>query len=87
MTILDPEPAQFFAWMSVNPAGIAQFAAQGRPVAAGEPANLVIFDPAAEWTPESYLSKSSNSPYTGVELRGRVIHTIYRGKLTKGEQV
>jgi len=87
MTILQPDPQDFFTWLSVSPARIAQMADQGRPLAIGGPANLVVFDPAANWTPESYVSKSSNSPYTGRPLQGRVTHTISRGTLTVSEGV
>ena len=45
---------------------------------AGEPANLVVFDPDATWQvqPARLASKSRNTPYVGVELRGQVRHTL-----------
>ena len=36
--------------MSVRPARIGRLAAQGRPIAVGEPANLVLIDPATRYT-------------------------------------
>ena len=36
--------------MSERPAEIGGLADQGRPIAAGEPANLTLVDPDAEWT-------------------------------------
>ncbi len=45
-------------------------------------ANLVLFDPAATWTPTSFASKAQNSPFLGMELRGRVIATIFEGRMT-----
>ncbi len=36
--------------MSENPARIGGLADQGRPIAVGEPANLMLLDPAATWT-------------------------------------
>ncbi len=56
----------------------------GRPVAAGEPANLTVFDPSVEWevVPAKLASKSHNTPYVGVALRGRVRHTFLFGEPT-----
>ena len=85
MTILQPEPTDFFRWLSINPAAIAQMTGQGAIPAVGAPANLVVFDPSARWTPESYQSKSANSPYTGRPLQGRVQYTVYGGRLTVSE--
>ena len=71
------------AALSWNPAAIAGVADQhGRPVTPGEPANLVVFDPAATWQvqPARLASKSRNTPYVGVELRGKVRHTLLRGE-------
>jgi dihydroorotase len=72
----------FFERMSITPARIAGLARQGRVVEPGSPANLVIFDPARRWVASSFLSKSSNSPFTGVELTGRVVATIHEGEIT-----
>lgn len=69
-------------WLSVAPARIAGLDDRhGRPVAAGEPANLVVFDPDVRWQvdPDALASKSRNTPYGGVELRGRVRHTVHDG--------
>ena len=53
----------------------------GRPVAVGEPANLAVFDPSAEWTVDSakLASKSRNTPYAGRTLRGKVRLTVFAG--------
>lgn len=75
----------FFDRMSVAPAKIAGFAAQGRPLTAGAMANLVVFDPEVTWVPASTFSKSVNSPYLGRELKGRVRTTIFGGSVTYGE--
>ena len=72
------------AALSWNPAAIAGVADEhGRPVAVGEPANLTVFDPAEEWIvkPAELASKSRNTPFVGVSLRGKVHHTILRGRL------
>jgi dihydroorotase len=77
---LDPE--DFFARMSIAPARIAGLARQGTALAEGAPANLVVFDPAARWSPTSFVSKAQNTPFRGIELRGRVLATIFQGRLT-----
>ncbi len=45
------------------------------------PADIVIFDPKEKWTPKEFKSKSSNSPFVGRELTGKVKYTICRGNL------
>jgi dihydroorotase len=71
----------FFERMSVAPARIAGLDRHGRPVETGSPANLVLFDPAHRWVPRSFASRSSNSPFSGTELTGRVLATIREGKI------
>ena len=71
------------AALSWQPAAIAGVAHEhGRPVMAGEPANLVVFDPDQTWQvqPARLASKSRNTPYVGLGLRGRVRHTLLRGE-------
>jgi dihydroorotase len=68
--------------MSVEPARILRAEDHGGPIEPGRPANLVAFDPEAEWTVEApFASKSRNSAFLGRTLSGKVIHTIYRGEL------
>ena len=52
-----------------------------RLAAARSPANITVFDPAAEWTvrSEQLASKSRNTPYAGRTLRGKVRHTVLEG--------
>jgi dihydroorotase len=56
----------------------------GRPIAVGEPANLVLVDPAARRVvdPKAQATKSVNSPYRGMELPGAVVATFLRGRPT-----
>lgn len=71
--------------MSINPARIAGIADRhGRDVQPGAPANLVVFDPSAAWTvePDRLASKSRNTPYAGMTLRGTVRHTMLDGVFT-----
>jgi len=58
--------------------------AQGRPLAVGEPANLVLVDPAAVRTIDAreLSSLSRNTPYEGMTLPGRVVATFLRGRPT-----
>ena len=68
--------------MSTAPARILGASGHGGPIEPGRPANLVAFDPAAEWTVEPpFASRSRNSAFLGRRLRGRVIHTVYAGDL------
>lgn len=72
--------------MSVNPAMILGLS-KGR-IAVGDDADLVIFDPDEKWIvdPDHFQSKSHNSPFGGIELRGRVKYTIVGGNIVyKGE--
>jgi dihydroorotase len=70
--------------LSARPAAIGRLAGHGRPIAAGEPANLVLVDPAYRGTvnPAGFASRSRNTPYEGRELPGRVTHTFLRGRAT-----
>jgi len=70
--------------MSWAPARIARINhLHGRPVAVGEPANVAVWDTTSGWTVsrESLASKSKNTPYHGMNVRGRVHHTILNGEI------
>jgi dihydroorotase len=70
--------------MSARPAAISGLAGHGRTIAEGEPANLVLLDPAYRGTvnPAGFASRSRNTPYEGRELPGRVFATFLRGHAT-----
>jgi dihydroorotase len=70
--------------MSAAPARIGRADGHGRPLAAGEPANVVLYDPAARRVvdPADSASLSRNTPYRGMELPGRVVATFLRGHAT-----
>ncbi len=53
----------------------------------GDPADLVLFDPEAEWTvePERFQSKGRNTPFAGWRLTGRALATVCGGRLTHND--
>jgi len=65
--------------MSINPAKLYRL--DCGMLKTGGAADLVIFDPNEEWTAGEYVSKSSNSPFTGKKLFGKVKYTICKGKI------
>ena len=75
---------QLAARMSETPARIGRLEGHGRPIAVGEPANLVLVDPGASWTvdPAQTASRSRNTPFAGRQLPGRVRATFLRGRPT-----
>ncbi len=70
--------------MSERPAEIAGLPDHGRPIAEGEPANLVLVDPDGVWTVrgEKLASRASNTPYEGMRLPATVVATVLRGRVT-----
>ena len=73
--------------MSETPARIGRLEGHGRPLAVGEPANVVVVDPTAGWVvdPAAMASRSRNTPFAGERLPARVRATFLRGKLTAKE--
>jgi dihydroorotase len=61
--------------------GAAPFGFQPPTLAAGSEANLVLFDPDAEWEAgaEGWESRSHNSCFAGRKLQGRVLMTVAAG--------
>ena len=70
--------------MSERPAVVGRATGQGRPLAVGEPATLVLVDPDARWTVRGaqLASLSANTPFEGMTLPGRVVLTLLRGRVT-----
>ena len=81
-TVLSLDPESFFDRLSIAPARLGGFATQGQRLQPGSAANLVVFDPAREWLPTEFRSRSQNSPFIGRPLRGRVLASLYRGEIT-----
>ena len=65
--------------MSLNPAMI--YGLDKGTLNVGKDADLVIFDTEQCWTPETYYSKATNTPFTGKELCGKVCMTICGGEI------
>ena len=67
-------------WLSAGPARLAHLAAKGA-IAVGRDADMVVWDPDAEWTVDGRLLHHRHpvTPYDGRQFRGRVLTTILRG--------
>jgi dihydroorotase len=87
-TSMDLDARKIVELMSWNPARIAGLDARhGRAVAVGEPANLCVWNTADVWevSREGLASKSKNTPYHGMNVRGRVRHTLFNGQIVVNE--
>ncbi|WP_433509335.1 allantoinase AllB [Nonomuraea sp. CA-143628] len=78
--------ADVVEWMARRPADLVGLTGKGR-IAVGGDADLVAFDPAAEWTVDAAGLHHRNpvTPYAGKTLRGRVRTTWLRGEVVTGE--
>ncbi len=68
--------------MSTQPAGIISLEGRGT-LKVGSFADVVVFDPAAEWSFEAKRSrsKSKNTPFDGAGMVGKVMATICEGRV------
>jgi dihydroorotase len=82
LTATGLDQTRFFERLSTAPARIARLEGQGGPLAPGSPAEVVVIDPDATWTPERFVSRSQNSPFVGHTLTGVVRATVHAGRLT-----
>ena len=66
--------------MSLRPAEI--FGLPAGTLRPGSPADMVLIDPAREWTvdPQEFRSRSRNCPYAGWRLRGKALATWVAGR-------
>ena len=81
---LDLDPLAIAQVMSVAPARIAGITdRQGNLPRVGVAANLCVVDLNATWmiNTETMASKSANTPFVGRQLRGKVVHTMFKGNL------
>ena len=69
-------------WIAEAPAALAGVGDRKGRIAAGFDADLVIFDPNAEWTVDARALQHRHklTPYDGMTLRGVVKRTILRGR-------
>lgn len=65
--------------MSVNPCAL--YGLPGGRMAAGAPADIVLFAPEETYPVDSFASKSSNSPFLSQSLTGKVKLTVCRGRI------
>ena len=70
---------QLLEKMTSNPAALYHL--PGGSIETGAPADFVIFNPDEEWIVDSFASKSSNSPFKGMSLYGKIYYTICDGKI------
>lgn len=75
---------QLLRAMSSNPA--AMYHLDAGYLAEGGPADIVLIDTAAAVTYEEYVSKASNTPFTGWQLMGAVKATICAGRVVYREK-
>jgi dihydroorotase len=75
------QPARLVEMMALNPAALLRL--QAGTLAAGAIADITVIDPNLEWTvaPEKFLSKSRNTPFAGMRLKGRAVLTIVAGEI------
>lgn len=68
-------------WLAEGPARLAGLEERKGRIAPGFDADMVVFDPEAEWTvtPEELHYRHTVSPYLGERLTGRVLMTFLRG--------
>jgi dihydroorotase len=74
--------ARMVEMMAVNPARLLRLSENGG-LAAGLLADITIIDPNCEWTvePAMFRSKSRNTPFAGMRLKGLAITTIAGGEV------
>lgn len=70
---------QLLACMSCNPARM--YGLNAGNLAIDSTADVVVFDPKAQWTVDKLASKSSNSPFVGNKLTGVIKYTIVNGNV------
>lgn len=70
---------QLLEKMTSNPAKLYHL--PGGTIEVNAPADCVIFNPEEEWIPETFASKSANTPFKGRKLQGKIAYTICSGKV------
>lgn len=70
---------QLLKKMTSNPAKLYKL--PGGSVEVNSPADFVVFNPDEEWTVEDFASKSTNTPFKGAKLFGKIHYTICGGNI------
>lgn len=70
---------QLFCKMSLNPAKMYQI--EGGEIEVGKRADLIVFDDNAQTVYDTCVSKSSNSPFLGQTMYGKIDMTISGGRI------
>ena len=71
--------------MTINPAHLYHLDSDS--IAVGQAADLVLFDENETYiVPDTFASKSSNTPFIGWELTGKVKYTICNGKIVYSDR-
>ena len=80
---------QFVRQIATNPAMMFGLHPRKGTIAIGSDADLVLFNPAAEWTVtgSDMLHKQKWTPFEGKAVKGRVIRTIRRGETTYDDRI
>lgn len=65
--------------MTCNPAKLYKL--PGGTVEVNAPADFVVFNPDEEWIVEEFASKSTNTPFAGAKLAGKIHYTICGGEI------
>lgn len=76
-------PGELARWMSAAPAALAGLSDRKGAIAPGRDADLVVWDPDAEFVvdPCTLQQRHKYTPYAGLRLRGMVRQTFLRGTL------
>lgn len=75
------QPARLVEMMSLNPAALLRL--EAGTLAEGAVADITVIDPNLEWTvaPEKFRSKSRNTPFANMRLKGRAVLSIVGGEI------
>lgn len=65
--------------MTCNPARLYKL--PGGSVEVNAPADFVVFNPEEEWVVDDFASKSTNTPFKGAKLAGKIHYTICGGEI------
>jgi dihydroorotase len=75
-------PSRLVELMSLNPARLLRLETNGT-LAVGARADVTVIDPNLQWTvdPAKFLSKSRNTPFGGMNLKGGAVMTVVAGRI------